>query len=187
MFLFVRGRSGCGWWLVRLFGVARSFGKFPTSPAVDVVVAASLGVFFHFHLHSMKILSSPLFLKCAKEITRKESELSFRAHFGGPSLAVHFLWQCIVATVVPLPHLWGVPELLQTLCFLKSPGSNLLVTASRFGCDHRTLMKNVETTLHLINQTLPEVSLPFCLFHFLSFHMRLWHGTDLLWKLHLHF
>ena len=98
------------------------------------------------------------FLELGACLTGNQRERDFRAHFGGPSIAIDHLWRLIQTKHQHhLPHLWGCDELLQTLCFLKSPGQNLTVSSSRFKIDQRTLMKNVEKTLEVIDQTLPEV------------------------------
>jgi hypothetical protein len=84
-------------------------------------------------MSSMKSVSDSM-LHAGKEITGNEREKDFRAHFGGPSLAIELLWTWIISRE-DLPDGWGLPDLLHTLHFFKSPGENETVFCSRFHID----------------------------------------------------
>ena len=74
-------------------------------------------------------LSLPMMLEWGSKITHTTQERDFRAHFGGPSIAIEVLLEAIYC-LKGLPHLWSVDDLLMTLCFLKTPGENLKVSSS---------------------------------------------------------
>ena len=80
-------------------------------------------------------------------ITHSKSERSFRAHFGGPSIAIATLWNWILKFGPSPPSSWGPFDLLVCLCFLKSPGENLELSASCFSLSAPTLPKKVEQSL----------------------------------------
>jgi hypothetical protein len=57
----------------------------------------------------------------------------------------------------PLPSHWGMESFLMTLYFLKNQHANLYSIAIFWNVDPRTLLKNVEITLTLLDFTLPDV------------------------------
>jgi hypothetical protein len=119
------------------------------------------------HKSSTKLPSSALFLKLGRQFTHSSSERDFRAHFGGPSLAVEKLMQWILFYLKDKEHHFDVDDLLMCLYFLKTGGPSWEVISSRFQMDKRTFKVHLNTTLDLINSVLPEVS--FCLFFFFLF------------------
>jgi hypothetical protein len=110
---------------------------------------------------------SSVFLQHATEYLEIQncSEMNFRAHFGGPSVAIEYLWKSILSRFLSvLPSRWTLTNFLMTLMFLKCPLPTLQTNATRFHLDHRTMMKKIQQTLLLILKTLPNVS-------FLSFEI----------------
>ena len=105
-------------------------------------------------------------LLLGSQFTRTTRERDFRAHFGGPSRAFPFLWQLIVE-YPGTPRLWGAIELLQLMYFFKNPASNLAVCSSFFGVDQWTFKKNLQISLEIIDQALPEVC-QFCNLFFIN-------------------
>jgi hypothetical protein len=89
-------------------------------------------------------------------ITKSKRERDFASHFGGPSIAIAHLWKFILSSG-PLPHLWGAIELLQSLCFLKLSGTSWATICSRFDLDEKTMKKNLQSSLEMIDRALPEV------------------------------
>ena len=106
--------------------------------------------------------SSLTMLKEGRAITNSDQERDFRAHFGGPSLAIETLWSWIVNSGHLAKNMTCF-DLLMTLSFVKNPGENLQVTASRFKIDEQTMLKKVAVSLLVIDATLPEVRLIFFL------------------------
>ena len=102
-------------------------------------------------------MSSEILLDVAYRMTGRRSEKDFRSLFGGPSEAIEFLWNCILAKMEPLPHTWNIDDLLMCLHFLKNPQSNLVCSSSRCGISTNTFKKHLSTTLSLIDFSLPEV------------------------------
>ena len=107
--------------------------------------------------------SSPRFLQLAFYITKSHSERSFRAHFGGPSIAVEILYHRIVYACSPLPKGWGLHQLLLTLFYLKCGGTHDLIS-SRFHISWDTFEKWLWVTLVLIDTSLPNVFIYFYLY-----------------------
>lgn len=101
-------------------------------------------------------LPEDVWLDLGSIITHSKRERDFRAHFGGPSAAVSYLWSLISSIHAPL---FGALELLQTLYFLKSPGFSWATTCSRFDVCESTFKRNLEHGLHYIDFVLPNVSL----------------------------
>jgi hypothetical protein len=107
-----------------------------------------------FHMNHP--LPEDVWLDLGSIITHSKRERDFRAHFGGPSAAVSYLWSLISSIKTPL---FGALELLQTLYFLKSPGFSWATTCSRFDVCESTFKRNLEHGLHYIDFVLPNVSL----------------------------
>jgi hypothetical protein len=113
------------------------------------------------------VVDANLFLELGTCLTGSRRERDFRSHFGGPSNAIAYLWTLVRKTNPLLPHLWGAVEMLQSLCYLKSPGVNWATSSSRFNLDWRTLRANLQTTLNVIDSALPDVCFFFPVFFFL--------------------
>jgi hypothetical protein len=103
--------------------------------------------------------SSELFLDHASsflQINCKESD--FRAHFGGPSIAIEYLWNQIVNRFTEvLPSRWNMNSFLLSLAYIKCPCPTLITNASRFHIDYRTMVIKTKQTCILIIKTLPNV------------------------------
>ena len=95
-------------------------------------------------------------LDLSQRFTHSTNERIFRAHFGGPSIAINLLAQKILEKCT-LPRLWNLDHLFMALFFLKCPSSSLDVLASRFHICASTFEKRLWESLSLINEVLPEV------------------------------
>jgi hypothetical protein len=102
-------------------------------------------------------MSSEIILEVASHLTQRTSEHDFRSIFGGPSIAIDFLWHQILAKMEPLPHHWNIDDLLMCLNFLKNPQTNLTCISSHWGISENTFKKHLSTSLALIDYSLPEV------------------------------
>lgn len=121
-------------------------------------LAKNGNVLFGFSLMAACSESSETLLHAASaSLSQHVSEQKFRSLFGGPSLAIERCWFEILSKMEPLPLHWGMESLLMTLHFLKNQYTNLNSIATFWHVDSRTLLKNVEITLTLLDYTLPDV------------------------------
>jgi hypothetical protein len=104
--------------------------------------------------------TSLFFREFSSFITAHTTERAFREHFGCPSIAIDVLWNWLLQRCSSfLPPRWSIHDFLWSLLWLKSPGSNLSIFASRWRIDRHTMVKRIQMTLVLIDFTLPPLSL----------------------------
>jgi hypothetical protein len=82
-------------------------------------------------------------------------ERTFRAHFGGPSVAIDCLARKILRTSTPSN--WNLDHFYMALFFLKCPFSSWDVISSRFGTSPVTFERKLWESLSLIDEVLPDV------------------------------
>jgi hypothetical protein len=113
--------------------------------------------------------SSAIFLELGRRFTHSSCERNFRAHFGGPSLAVQKLFQWILFHLEGKDQHFDPDDLLMCLYFLKTGGPNWEVISSRFGIHVKTFKAHLNATLDLIISVLPKVVFFWFLFFVFSF------------------
>jgi hypothetical protein len=95
-------------------------------------------------------------LELTKRFTHSTTERVFRAHFGGPSIAINVLARKILRKC-ELPCHWNLDHLFMCLFFLKCPFPSLEVISSRFNVSPKTFERHLWESLTLIDEALPDV------------------------------